>query len=287
MLINHKEKDCCDFKNQKIGIAACSNGLKKDSFSEVNKLISLLEKMDCCTIISPYIYAEDGVFSGSAIERAKVLNGMFQDHSISYIFDISGGDMANEIIDFIDFDAVKKSRAIFWGYSDLTTIINSIYTMTGRSSALYQVRNFIGPWAFLQQNRLLKNELFSLDYSMIQGDRMEGVIIGGNIRCFLKLAGTKYMPDFKGRILLLEAMGGTVPQMVTYLNQLKQMGVYEKINGILLGTFTAMESEHCMPQMPDLVKMYAGSRIPIATTRDIGHGKDAKAIMIGEHYKFD
>lgn len=28
---------------------------------------------------------------------------------------------------------------------------------------------------------------------------MEGVMIGGNIRCFLKLAGTDFQPDFRGK----------------------------------------------------------------------------------------
>lgn len=32
---------------------------------------------------------------------------------------------------------------MFWGYSDLTTIINAIYTKTGKASVLYQIRNLI------------------------------------------------------------------------------------------------------------------------------------------------
>ena len=115
---------------------------------------------------------------------------------------------------------------------------------------------------------------------------MQGVVIGGNIRCFLKLAGTEYMPDFKDKILLLESRSGRVPQMETYLSQLQQLGAFEQISGILLGTFTQMEEEQCKPEMPELLLNYVGEDMPIAVTREIGHGMDAKAIMIGERMTF-
>ena len=55
--------------------------------------------------------------------------------------------------------------------------------------------------------------------------------------------------------------------MVTYLNQLKQIGAFDKINGILLGTFTKMEELQSSPSIVDLVKQYAGSDMPVAEPR--------------------
>ena len=69
--------------------------------------------------------------------------------------------------------------------------------------------------------------------------------------------------------------------MVTYFSQLKQMGVFEKITGILLGTFTEMEKSGELPSVIDLVQTYAGTNIPIAKTAEIGHGTDSKGIVIG------
>ena len=62
------------------------------------------------------------------------------------IYDISGGDIANQLLPHLDFDSVAKSKAVFWGYSDLTTIINAIYTLTGKESVLYQVKNMV--WCY-------------------------------------------------------------------------------------------------------------------------------------------
>ena len=85
----------------------------------------------------------------------------------------------------------------------------------------------------------------------------------------------------RGKVLLLEALGGTAPQMTAYLNQLQQMGVFRQISGILLGTFTRMQEEGGSPDITALVGRYAGTELPVAKTEEIGHGSDARAIVIG------
>jgi muramoyltetrapeptide carboxypeptidase LdcA involved in peptidoglycan recycling len=90
------------------------------------------------------------------------------------------------------------------------------------------------------------------------------------------------MQELEGKILLLESFGGTVAKIETYLCQLQQIGAFDKVAGILLGTFTEMEKECCLPTVETLVKRIVGEDLPIAVTRDIGHGIDSKAIVIGE-----
>ena len=67
--------------------------------------------------------------------------------------------------------------------------------------------------------------------------------MGGNIRCFLKLAGTPYMPDTRGKILFLESNGGDRHRTAAAFSQLRQMGVFDEIAGLLLGTFTALDRD--------------------------------------------
>lgn len=261
----------------KVGIVCCSNGQKIEYKSDIDKLAMLLEESGISAVFSQFIYEKKGCYSGSARERANALMDFYNDDSIGAIFDISGGDIANEILEYLDYNVISKSNKMFWGYSDLTTVINAIYTKSGCKSVLYQIKNIV--WDGAKKE---KEDLFNIQYCFVQGNSMEGIVVGGNIRCFLKLAGTEYFPDMEGKVLLLEALGGEVPQMITYLNQLKQIGVFEKINGILLGTFTTMEKNNCKPDIVELVKEYAGPNIPIAKTSQIGHGKDSKAIIIGE-----
>jgi len=289
-------------KNSKVGIVCCSNGQLPSYKEDIESLEKALLDMGLIPVFSEFIYATDSVFSGTAKERAKALMDFYKDDEIQAIFDISGGDIANEILPYLDFDIIGNSGKQFWGYSDLTTILNAIYAKTGCSSVLYQVKNLVWDESKRQiadfESIVLEKEdktqtsmdeeeqnsgLFLPGYQFIQKESMEGIVVGGNIRCLLKLAGTPYWPDMDHKILLLESLGGEVPQMVTYLSQLKQIGVFEKINGILLGTFTTMEKNQCQPDIEALVKEYAGTQIPIAVTREIGHGKDSKAMVIGKY----
>lgn len=128
--------------------------------------------------------------------------------------------------------------------------------------------------------------LYQIPYKFYQGKTVEGIVVGGNIRCFLKLAGTEYFPDVTDKILLLEARSGNPAQIVTYFAQLEQLGVFKKVKGILLGTFTQMEREQPVPAVYSLLKRYINEELPVVKTEYIGHGEDSKAIQIGKKYKF-
>ena len=248
--------------------------------------------MGLTPVFSDCIYEKEDAFSGTVKERAQALMKFYEDDEIKGIFDISGGDLANGVLPYLDYDHITKSQKMFWGYSDLTTVINAIYAKTGKASVLYQIRNLLYEHKETQianfRNVVIDggNDLFQIKYRFIQQSKMQGSVVGGNIRCFLKLAGTEFMPDLQGKILLLESLHGRVPQIETYLWQLKQLGAFEKVAGILLGTFTQMEEEQCSPTVETLVREIAGNELPIAVTKDIGHGTDSKAIIIGREFEF-
>lgn len=277
-------------KGSKVAIVCCSNGQKQSYREKIELLKNTLLQQGLVPVFGDYIFERDSVFSGSGKERAESLMQFYRDKEIQAIFDISGGDIANEVLPYLDFQTIAESDKMFWGYSDLTTIINAIYTKTGKKSVLYQVRNLIYDAARAQIVDFSStvfdgtDRLFSFDYEFVQGDEMQGIVVGGNIRCLLKLAGTEYWPDMNGKILLLEGLHGTVPQMITYLNQLEQIGVFNKVSGILLGTFTEMEENNCVLGMTELVKKHVGKDLPIIKTWEIGHGSNSKGIVIGEEY---
>lgn len=282
----------------KIALTACSNGLEARKNPTVDALCDYLSSLGLTPVLSPCLYEKDpvhtSVFSGTAEERAEALMNFYRDPEVKAIFDLSGGDIANEILPHLDFETIAESSAVFWGYSDLTTILNAIYAKTGKSSVLYQVRNLVSEaGAFRRpafENTILqkKSDLFQIFCKYVQQGQIQspltGTVVGGNIRCFLKLAGTEYWPDMQDKIFLLEAWSGTVPKMVTYLSQLQQLGVFRQVKAVLLGTFTEMEQKACAPTIEELVRHYAGPDLPILKTREVGHGKDALAVRIGGRF---
>lgn len=273
-----------------IALVACSNALTAAQEPEVDALCALLHSAGYEVALSPYIYESeypDACYSGTAAQKASVLMDFYRDPSIHAIYDISGGDMALELIPYLDFDLIASSHKPFCGYSDLTCLINAIGTITGKKSILYQLRH-LSQRDGASGSRLVlwPQSLFQLDYHFLQGDHMEGITVGGNIRCMLKLAGTAYWPSFQDKILVLECMGGRAPLLISYLSQLKLLGVFDQVAGILLGTFTQHDREKDTPGIEDLILRFAGPDMPIARTSQIGHGRKAHAIVIGEYYRF-
>lgn len=270
----------------KIGIVCCSNGQRCIYAEKIKRLENTLTEIGVQPVFSNYIYEKNNIFSGTAEERANALMDFYKDDDIKAIFDISGGDVANGILSYLDYDVIANSSKFFWGYSDLTTVINAIYKKTGKASILYQIRNLIYDYKERQiadfSNTVMQNgtALFKWNYEFVQQSEMKGIVVGGNIRCFLKLAGTEYMPELENKILFLESLNGDVAKIETYLCQLQQMGAFEKVIGIILGTFTGMQK--CTPTVENLVKKMVSKELPIAVTGDIGHGTDSKAIMIGQ-----
>lgn len=276
---------------QKAGIIGCSDGLSPEKRDQINRLETLLQGYGLETTKADYIFEDERTYPGNGKLRAAELMKLYEDPAITDIFDVSGGNQGNEVLADLDYEKIKNSSALFWGYSDLTTVINAIYAKTGKSSMLYQGKFLVGDKADLQQKRLQnylagETALTDLNVTRVQGDPVEGVLVGGNIRCFLKLAGTEYFPDLTDKILLLEAWSGQLPQILTYLNQYKQLGAFSKVKGILLGTFTEYEKNQLKPDVVELVKDLAGPDMPIYTTREIGHGHDIKAAVIGGFYRF-
>ena len=281
-------------KGDKIGVISCSNGLSIKNKNIIEELKLNLKSLDIEMVEGDTLYAKEyNLFSGTGEEKARALEKLFLDKDIKMIFDISGGDLANEVLDFLDFNLIKENPKPFFGYSDLTVLLNAIYSQCDITTYNYQLRNLIGKFKEEQMQNFKasfiegKEDIFNLDYKWINGSHLEGRVVGGNIRCLLKLAGTKYMPDFKDKILFLESFSGNSAKMVTYITQYKNLGVFNEVKGIILGEFTEMEREDLKPDIVEILKRVIGEiNIPILKTRDLGHGADAKCIPIGKYLIF-
>ncbi|MDK3223657.1 LD-carboxypeptidase [Clostridium perfringens] len=281
-------------KGDKIGVISCSNGLSIKNKNIIEELKLNLKSLDIEMVEGDTLYAKEyNLFSGTGEEKARALEKLFLDKDIKMIFDISGGDLANEVLDFLDFNLIKENPKSFFGYSDLTVLLNAIYSQCDITTYNYQLRNLVGKFKEEQMQNFKasfiegKEDIFNLDYKWINGSHLEGIVVGGNIRCLLKLAGTKYMPDFKDKILFLESFSGNSAKMVTYITQYKNLGVFNEVKGIILGEFTEMEREDLKPDIVEILKRVIGEiNIPILKTSDLGHGADAKCIPIGKYLIF-
>lgn len=281
-------------EGSKIGIVACSDAYQPSYQPKLDKLCQRIVQLGWIPVLSERIYSNHSVFSGTGKERAEALMKFFYDDEISAIFDLSGGNAANEVIPWLDYDFIRTHPKPMFGYSDLSCVLNAIYAKTGVTTYLYQIRNLMYDYSREQEQWLResfmdeKNSLFEFPVQFLQQETMEGIVIGGNIRCFLKLAGTPYFPDVKGKILALESYSGKSAAIVSMLTQLKLMGVLDEVNGILLGTFTELQLSVKEPSIDELIlRVVEREDLPIAKTKWFGHGTDSKGLRIGERIRIN
>lgn len=276
-------------ENDTIALISCSNALDISMKKYIDSLINILDSLNLKVIVSGALFKNNDNTTENGKFRAKELMNLYTNKNIKAIFDLSGGDLCNEVLNYLDYDIISKSNIPFIGYSDLTVILNALYTKTNLINFNYQLRNLIREDSknqltyfkkvFLQNNIMIEE----INYRFIKGNYLEGFLVGGNIRCFLKLAGTDYIPDFKDKILFLEALSGDINKISTFIAQYKHIGAFSKINGLILGTFTELEEKYNESYVVDLfLEKLQEYDFPIIKTSDLGHGANSKSIPIGE-----
>ena len=165
-------------RNDKIALVVCSNGKNIEDKDRIEKLEDILVEMGLVPIFTKYIYRDKIGRAAKAQVRAEELMSFYKNKEIKAIFDISGGDIANEVLDYLDYDVIKRNYKPFFGYSDLTTVLNALGSQMNEVNYLYQILNIIESKKIRTsfENTFMKNEqtLLDIKWKFLQGSSVEG-----------------------------------------------------------------------------------------------------------------
>lgn len=206
-------------------------------------------------------------------ERAALLAGAFMDPQVDAIIDISGGDLANEVLPYLDIDAVTAHPKLMVGYSDMSCILGALPARTLLWNPLVGITT-----GFDELDAALRGE--TVRPALPEQDICDLPWFGGNIRCFLKLAGTESWPDLTGGALLIEGQGPGLKAVAAFLAHHQLLGTFRRIQAVVVGQFTAIDDAHERPVLLDLVREYAG-RLPVVEAPTIGHSDTSGAVTLG------
>lgn len=294
-------------KGDKIGFVCPSSYLEKEKVVLVNNTIKILNNFGFKIAWGKNAKKIDkyGISAGSPEERAEDINSFFKNLTIKAIWCIQGGDTANQILDLLDYDIIKNNPKIFMGLSDNTVLINAIYKKTGLitihgTDAKIGNKNEYFDSQYSQdafQKRLIyRNREIekNSEWKCIRKGKVQGKLIGGHLGCFLKLVGTQYMPEIKNSILLQEAYYLDIATAISRLTQMKQLGIFDQINGIVVGYVYGFDKEKQYDRnkkrvffediLKDLTKEYD---FPILKIYEFGHKCPSAFLPIGGTAEID
>lgn len=239
------------------------------------------------------VHAKDryGYLAGHDKQRAADLNAMFSDPAIDAIIPFRGGWGSNRILEYIDFEAIQQNPKPLIGFSDITSLLLSIFARTG-------LVTFHGPvgkseWTDFTvrhfQTALMHPEPFTLHnppyrtIRTIRSGKARGPLLGGNLTVLTSMLGSNYLPDFSGAILFLEDIGEDVYRIDRMLTQLKLNGILDEIKGLVFGQCIDCRPSHDYSlTLQDVLNDHLlPLEIPAFTGSMIGHIDDMFTLPVG------
>lgn len=135
---------------QNLGIIALSTPAKNLKWEYREKAYKRIKDLYGLNVIEAQnIDSETGHTAGSIKERVKSLHDFFKRKDIHEIMSFWGGFNTHQVLEYLDYDLIKKNPKVLIGYSDTTNLLSSITHKSG-------LITFNGPLLLLLQSILFQ-----------------------------------------------------------------------------------------------------------------------------------
>lgn len=306
-----------------IGVVSPSSTIKAFP-KRLDRGLKALETLGLKVIISKNAKNSFGHNAGTPKERAKDINDFFRNEEIKAIICSTGGWNANAVLPLLDYGLIKEKPKIFCGFSDITALNLAIYKKTGLvtfngPTVLPTFGEFGGPLEFSVEwfkkavfsNQSIGTLIHPLEYTeevlwwdkednrkrkmvpaseprFLTGGISEGRLIGGNLITLCILGGTEYFPNFENSILFLEEQGECTSAIERRFHYLEQLGVFNKINGLIFGRPANLVIDSPDRTLYDILRDFGEKyKIPVVADIDLGHTDPIFTIPLGIKAKID
>lgn len=247
-------------RNDKVAIVAPSMSAKEEN---VNKAIKTVRQMGLNPVVYKSCYLINDKEQVDAQQRANDIMEAFQDDKIKGLISLRAGYGTLEVLDFLDYDVIRKNPKVFMGFSDITAMhlalnkYSDLITFHGPlATSNIRVKGKNGTEIDPYTRYYLESALFSekpmgiiknpVDEPIVvfNEGKAKGQLLGGNLTLLQQTLGTKYEIDAKGKILFIEDFGESVESIQNMLKQLEVAGKLDDCAGMLVGTWVKCAEEY-------------------------------------------
>jgi muramoyltetrapeptide carboxypeptidase len=273
----------------RVAVIAPASGFERDAFDAGLALLDARYR----TEYGNGLFERRRYLAGSDDRRLAELHAALTDPGIRAVFCARGGYGATRLLRQLAASAPAGAPKPLVGFSDITalhlwlqahgriSIHGPVLTQLPRLPAATLTRLF----DLLESVRPAPPLAGTATYV---GGVAEGPLLGGNLSVFTRLLGTPYMPPLDGAILLLEDQGERPYRLDRMWTHLQLAGVFERVRGIVLGSFSACEERGADYTSDEVLRELAASTaLPCAAGLPIGHGDVNEPVPLGVRVRLD
>ncbi len=261
------------------------------NWDDVEEAAELLRGWGFEVDFGQYAFEKLNYLAGTDQQRVDDLNAAFRDESVRAIFATRGGKGSYRIADRIDFDAARRDPKFLVGFSDITAIHLAL-TKQGIGGGVHGAISIedwepsYKPWGTPLRKLLTTSDPIILNADVeVETSQLTtagcatGIMVGGNLEMVTATAGWA-LPDLRGKVLLLEAVGMYLGQIDRQLAMLTKAGHLNGVAGVALGQFTDINPSGSLT-INDLLREYlAPLDVPILGGLPLGHTVPAQCIPL-------
>ena len=295
-----------------IGICAPSSGtVEPDKLERLDKAIEQFKGLGYKVIETASVRSDVQGRSAPSNIRAKEFMELWENDEVKLIIYAGGGDFLMEMLDYIDFSKLKKSKPKWTqGFSDITHLSFLLNTICDMPSIYCEnVKDYgMSTWyknledalkivsgEETRQNSFEKyqdekednmdgtyNLTSDVRWTNITGEEkieIKGRAIGGCLDCVDTLIGTEfdkvkeYVERYRndGIVWFLECYEMNTPLLQRILWKMKHAGYFKNCKGIIFGRSLMMREDYDVSEEQAILDAIGDLELPIITGADIGH----------------
>jgi muramoyltetrapeptide carboxypeptidase len=245
------------------------------------------------SVYGPGIFERQRYLAGSDGRRLDELNAALADPEVRALFCARGGYGATRLVGRLRAADPSAAAKLLIGFSDITAL-HLWMQAHGRISIHGPVLTQLGRLPQATCERLFGLLESSAPAAALRGAATyvggvaEGPLLGGNLSVFSRVLGTPFMPAIDGAVLLLEDQGERPYRLDRMWTHLQLAGVFDRVRGIVLGTFTGCEEPDAAYGSADVLRELAeATGLPCAAGFPIGHGDVNEPVPLGAAVRLD
>lgn len=275
-------------KGDTIGILAPARQISEE---EVTPFAAYMQKNGYMIRYAGNLHGAHRQFSGTVEERLRDIHQLFTDPSVKAVFAARGGYGAAQLLSGMDWEIIRENPKWLVGFSDVT----ALHSAMGK---FMETVHGVMPYSLVMKE---PQDMLSFDYMLnvltgrevgyetddhplnVEG-KVSGTLTGGNLSVLYSLSGSRFEPDYEGKILFLEDLDEYLYHIDRMVLNFELRDIFKKITGLVIGDFSDLH-DNASPLGMDALEIIAERaykyNVPALFGFPAGHKKTNFPLIFG------